>query len=70
MKNRRHLTDNGLMVMLSIMLIPSCILICADSLLLVAIALLWGACAVVIAKAWAPEWANEAGKKWSKWLEE
>ena len=59
-KNRRKLTDEGLMV----------VLICADCLVAVACAGLWCAVAVVIAKLWSPRWANRVGERYKKWLDD
>lgn len=67
---RRRLTDEGLVVVMSVLMVPSCVLICTDSCLLIAIAMLWMAVAVVLARLWSPRWANRAGKRLGKWLGE
>lgn len=75
-KNRRRrrakvrLTDNGLMVVLSILLAPAYVLIVTDSCLLIACALLWIFVAVALAHIWSPSWANDLGEKMSKWLDD
>lgn len=75
-KNRRRrrakvrLTDNGLMVVLSILLAPAYVLIVTDSCLLIACALLWIFVAVALAHIWSPRWANDLGEKMSKWLDD
>lgn len=69
-KNRRKLTNEGLMVVLSVLLLPSFVLICADCLVAVACAGLWCAAAVVIAKLWSPGWANRVGERYKKWLDD
>lgn len=67
---RRRLTDEGLAVVMSILMLPSCIMICTDSCALIALAMLWLAAAVVLARLWSPRWANRAGKLLEKWLGE